>query len=290
MHGLLAPMPQEAFEDGTPHPRIRSVEQFNTHRIAAPVLVVVPTYNERENITEVLRTLAQLPDGVPDVMVVDDGSPDGTGDEVVNSSHGHPGRVLLMRRGGKFGLGVAYLDAHRWILEHAPEYRYIIQMDADFSHDPRMLTHLVREADAYGVAVGSRYVEGGSAPDWSRSRLLLSAAANTYIRMTLRLFFPSYPVRDNTSGYMAWRRDALMDVLKKPVLGDGYSFLTSLKLVAYHSGYPPKEIPIVLRDRRLGVSKLNRNILFEAFKMPWKLGGMFRMGKKISPPTNPTQS
>jgi len=267
----MEPQPQSAVS----HPRIDGIERFNTHLPAAPILVVIPTYNERENIEGILQAM-NLPDVKCDAIVVDDGSPDGTAEAVRQASAASPRRVLLMRRKGKFGLGVAYLDAHRWILENAPEYQYIVQMDADFSHDPRMIPLLVREAEAYGAAVGSRYVTGGAAPDWDRRRLLLSSAANFYLRSVLRLFFPSYPVRDNTSGFMVWRRDVLQAVLRHPIFGDGYSFLTSLKLVAYRVGYPPREVPIILRDRRLGVSKLNKHIMFEAFKMPWRLGWTFR--------------
>lgn len=258
------------------HPRIRSVETFNLHRPPAPTLVIIPTYDERENIEAILSALNGV-EAAFDVLVADDGSPDGTADAVAAVAPQQPRRILLMRRGGKYGLGVAYLDAQRWVLEREPEYRHVVQMDADFSHDPQMIPALLREADAHGAAVGSRYVEGGAAPDWSRQRLLLSLSANSYLRIVLRLFFPSYPVRDNTSGFIAWRRDALASVLQYPILGDGYSFLTSLKFVAHFVGYPPKEIPIVLRDRRVGVSKLDNRVMFEAFKMPWKLGWTFRV-------------
>jgi len=260
------------------HPRIRSVETFNTHLPIASTLIVIPTYNERENIDAILEALA-MPEIAPDVLVVDDGSPDGTAERVAEIASSHARRVRLMRRAGKFGLGVAYLDAHQWILEHWPEYRYVVQMDADFSHDPKRIPLLVQEAESFGVATGSRYVPGGAAPDWSRKRLFISYAANFYLRMVLKLFFPMYPVRDNTSGFIAWRRDALRSVLRYPVPGDGYSFLTSLKLIASRAGFPPREVPIILRDRRLGVSKLNRHIMFEAFKMPWKLGWTFRASK-----------
>jgi dolichol-phosphate mannosyltransferase len=270
-------MGQNPSVSGT-HPRIDSVDIYNQQLAPASVIVVVPTYNERENIASVLKALELQGLGV-DVMVVDDGSPDGTADLAAQESANVAKRVTVMRRRGKFGLGSAYLDAHRWIVEHASHYRFVVQMDADFSHDPLMIPLLVREAEAYGLSVGSRYVEGGATPDWSHSRLLLSHSANFYLRMVLRAFFPSYPVRDNTSGFICWRMDVLAKVLQYPVLGDGYSFLTSLKAVAYHVGFPAKELPIVLRDRRLGVSKLNKNILFEAVKMPWRLGYMYRIKK-----------
>lgn len=266
----------EFYETVTPdHSRIRCVEAFNAHQSVASALVVIPTYNERENIVAILEALHAVSADV-DAFVVDDGSPDGTADAVAVYAATLDRRIRLMRRTGKFGLGVAYLDAHRWIVEHLPEYQYVIQMDADFSHDPLMIPLLVQQAGAYGVAIGSRYVEGGAAPDWSRSRLFLSHAANSYVRSILRMFFPSYPVQDNTSGFIAWRRDVLEQVVQYPIPGDGYAFLTSLKLVAYRIGFPPKELPIILRDRRLGVSKLNRHIMFEAFKMPWKLWWTYR--------------
>ena len=264
------------------HPRILSVHTYNEHVPPSKTLIVIPTFNERENIEAILDAL-HLPNECVDVLVVDDGSPDGTADVVEQIASKHPGRVHLMRRAGKFGLGVAYLDAHRWIVAHWPEYRYVVQMDADFSHDPKRIPLLIQEAESYGIAIGSRYVPGGAAPDWSRKRLFISSAANAYLRFVLKLFFPMYPVRDNTSGFIAWRRDVLEMVLRYPVPGDGYSFLTSLKFFAYRVGYPPKEVPIVLRDRRLGVSKLNKHIMFEAFKMPWRLGWSFRSSKMNMP-------
>jgi len=257
------------------HPRIQGVETYNKERSSTSALVVIPTYNERENMQGILEALC-VPGLSIDVLIVDDGSPDGTADLVAVLAAKQPRRVHVMRRRGKFGLGVAYLDAHRWIMEQWPEYTYIVQMDADFSHDPKTILLLLSEAQTHGVAAGSRYVPGGSAPDWNRQRLFLSFSANTYIRFVLKLFFHRYPVRDNTSGFIAWRRDVLSAVLRYPVLGDGYAFLTSLKFIAYYVGHPPKEIPITLRDRRLGVSKLNHHIMFEAFKMPWRLGWMFR--------------
>ncbi len=256
-------------------PRIRSVETFNTHLPFASALVVIPTYNERENIEAIFAALT-VPGLSVDVLIVDDGSPDGTADLVATVAVTQPRRVHLMRRVGKFGLGVAYLDAHRWIVEHWPEYAYIVQMDADFSHDPKVIPSLLKEAETHGVAIGSRYVPGGSAPDWSRKRLLLSSSANAYVRSVLRLFFPQYITRDNTSGFIAWRRDVLRTLLCYPIPGDGYAFLTSLKFVAYRIGYPAREVPITFRDRRVGISKLNKHIILEAFTMPWRLGWTFR--------------
>src|SRR3989344_1602047 len=182
----------------------------------------------------------------------------------------------VRRRTGKDGLGRCYLDAFAWVQEHAPGYGIVIQTDADFSHDPEMLPLLIERARTYGVAVGSRYVQGGSTPDWDHRRVLLSRGGNLYARTVLRLFYPSYPVRDNTAGFIVWRADVLRSVLKQPVMGDGYSFLTALKFVAFRLGFPAIEVPIVFRDRTLGASKLNKRIILEAVGMPWRLGWKFR--------------
>lgn len=264
--------------------RIQAIEFFSTSQPATRVLVVVPTYNEKENIESMLRTLCALEVAV-DVMVVDDASPDGTGDVVAAIAPSLGRRIYLMRHLGKFGLGVAYMDAYRWILRELPDYRVVIQMDADFSHDPRMLPLLIEKAQAYGVSVGSRYVQGGSTPDWNHRRFLLSRAGNLYARWILRLFFPSYLLQDSTAGFVAWRRDVLESVIRYPIFGDGYAYQTSIKLVAFRLGYPAIEVPIIFRDRRLGVSKLNRHIILEAFGMPWKLGWVFR--KKMEPMHEP---
>ncbi len=261
--------------------RIKSVETFNAELPRAPAVVIVPTYNERENIERLLPVLASL--AVPvDILVADDGSPDGTADAVASAAARLGRRVMLMRRAGKFGLGVCYLDAFHWILEHAPEYGIIVQMDADFSHDPQSLPALIERAKEAGAAVGSRYVAGGSTPDWDRRRVLLSKGGNFYARSVLKLFRPSYPVRDNTAGFIGWRREVLEQVLEQRIFGDGYSFLTALKYAAFRLGHPPAEVPIAFRDRRLGVSKLNRHIILEAFLMPWRLGFFFRI-KRHSP-------
>ncbi|HWR00106.1 MAG TPA: glycosyltransferase [Candidatus Methylomirabilis sp.] len=260
--------------------RIASVGAFNENLEPAQAVVIIPTYNERGNVEPLLTAICAL--GVPvDVLVADDGSPDGTADAVASHAGTLPRRILLMRRKGKFGLGVCYLDAFHWILEHAPHYRIIAQMDADFSHDPQSLPALVEAATAAGVSVGSRYVAGGSTPDWDRRRVLLSKGGNLYARTILKLFRPSYSVRDNTAGFIAWRRDVLEQVLDQKIFGDGYSFLTALKYAAFRLGYPPAEVPIAFPDRRLGVSKLNRHIIFEAFLMPWKLGFFFRVVKRV---------
>lgn len=255
--------------------RVASVNTLNERPVPSRAVVIIPTYNERGNIEPLLTAICEL-DRPIDILVADDGSPDGTADAVERLAPSLQRRVMLMRRAGKFGLGVCYLDAFRWIMDHAPTNEVVIQMDADFSHDPKMLPLLIERAQSYGVAVGSRYVEGGSTPDWDHRRILLSKSGNFYARTVLRLFYPSYPIRDNTSGFIAWRSDVLRSVIRQPIFGDGYSFLTALKLIAFRLGFPAAEVPIVFRDRRLGVSKLNRHIVFEAVLMPWRLGFVFR--------------
>lgn len=254
--------------------RIQAIESFQQHRPVAKTLILLPTYNERENIEAMLEALNHAEPSC-DVLVIDDNSPDNTADHVGHLAPSLGYRVYLMRRAQKFGLGIAYLDAYTWALDHCPEYETFVQMDADFSHDPRMLPLLISQSQAYGVAVGSRYVQGGATPDWKRWRLWLSRLGNLYMRMVLRIFFPAYQLKDSTSGFVSWRRDVLQAVMAQPVLGDGYAYQTSAKLVAFRSGYPAIEVPIIFRDRRLGVSKLSRNIILEAFVIPWKLGWRF---------------
>jgi dolichol-phosphate mannosyltransferase len=253
-----------------PRERIVSVTTLNEHVPVSRVLVVTPTYNERGNIERLLTDISAL-DTPIDVLVADDGSPDGTADAVQTLAPSLARRVILMRRGGKYGFGVCYLDAFRWV-EANTDYEVVVQMDADFSHDPQMLPLLIDRAKRYGIAIGSRYVEGGSTPDWDHRRVALSTSANFYVRTVLNLFYPSYPIRDNTAGFIAWRADVLEQVLKEEILGEGYAFLTVMKLIAFRLGYPATEIPITFRDRSLGESKLNRDIVIEAFMMPWRLG------------------
>lgn len=240
--------------------------------------MVVPTYNERENIASFLRELSKL--DVADICVVDDASPDGTAQAV--SDHActeKQTQIHLLQRPAKRGLGSAYLETFQRVLKELPAHRLIVQMDADFSHDPLMLPLLITQAQAYGAAVGSRYVTGGATPDWNHRRFLLSYLGNIYARWVIKLFFPSYSVRDSTSGFVVWRRDVLARILEQPVMGDGYAFQTSMKLIAFWLGYPPLELPIIFRDRRLGVSKLNHDIIFEAIILPWKL--LWKLSKRV---------
>ncbi|MFA5129328.1 MAG: polyprenol monophosphomannose synthase [Patescibacteria group bacterium] len=274
-------------------PRVEGVERCDAGtagRDSASVLVIIPTYNERGNVTRLMETISALDPHVSfDALIVDDGSTDGTRESVreygTTADHG----VYLMSRKEKFGLGNAYLDAYRWMFKYLPEYKTVVHMDADFSHDPHMIPLLISQARAYGVAVGSRYVVGGCTPDWNWRRVLISLFGNIYMRFVLKLFFPSYPVRDNTAGFIAWKRQVLFDVAQYDIPGDGYSFLTAEKLIAFRVGFPAIEVPIVFRDRRLGVSKISKSIIIEALSMPWRLAMKFRhitFSSSLLPPSD----
>lgn len=220
------------------------------------VLVVLPTYNEARNLpTLVPQVLAQAPG--PDVLVVDDASPDGTGEVADALAAEHPG-VHVLHRPGKQGLGAAYLAGFSWALER--DYAVVVEMDADLSHNPTALPGLLAALDSAGLAIGCRYGPGRTAVvNWSLRRLLLSRGANQVVRWATGL-----PLHDATSGYRAFRRDVLEDVLHDDVLVDGYAFQVELAWRAWHRGHRVVEHPIVFTDRVHGDSKLDRGVILEA--------------------------
>jgi dolichol-phosphate mannosyltransferase len=221
-------------------------------------LVVLPTYNERENVEAIVRAiLAQAPD--LDVLVVDDGSPDGTGDIADRLASENPGRVSVLHRAGKRGLGTAYLDGFNWALERS--YQEVFEMDADFSHDPADLTRL-RDAVRSGrgdVAVGSRWVSGGGTRNWSLLRTLISRGGSLYARLVLGL-----PVRDLTSGFKCFSRHVLETLDLHDVRSNGYAFQVEVNYRCIGLGYRVVEVPIVFVDRRVGKSKMGAHIVLEA--------------------------
>jgi GT2 family glycosyltransferase len=219
-------------------------------------LVILPTYEERDTIEWVLARILALP-GHLDILVVDDSSPDGTG-ELVRAVAAREPRVRLLERPGKSGLGSAYLDGFHTGL--AEGYDLFVEMDSDLSHAPEELPRLL-EAAASGrdLVVGSRYVPGGSVTDWSRSRVALSKAGNTYARLMLGL-----PIRDATSGYRVYRRRALEALVEMPLHSDGYGFQIELVMRAWNAGFDVGEVPITFREREHGHSKISRTIVFEA--------------------------
>lgn len=229
---------------------------------ALTTLVVVPTYNERANLTPLIGGLMKH-DGVG-VLVVDDQSPDGTGAIADELAGVYRGRVSVLHRTGPRGLGRSYIDGLAQAL--AQPVDLVCQMDADLSHDPRQLPDLIQAATNADVVIGSRYVEGGEIVNWPLSRRLLSRFANAYIRSVTRL-----SAHDCTSGYRCWRRDAIRAVGLDSVMSDGYAFLVELLFRAAQRGCRIAEVPITFVERREGESKLSGGVLIESALMPWRL-------------------
>ena len=233
-------------------------------------LVIVPTYNERENIGPLLDRLLALPYGL-EVLVVDDNSPDGTGDLVAGRA-GADGRVHLLRRPGKLGLGSAYVAGFRYALARGAQF--VFEMDADFSHDPASIGDFLAAAENADLVLGSRYLHGVTVVHWPLSRLILSYSANVYTRLITGL-----PVRDATGGFKCFRRRALEAVDLDTVKSDGYSFQIEMSYKIWRKGFRIVEIPITFVDRRAGVSKMNRRIVWEAAWMVWSLRFMDLIGR-----------
>ena len=226
-------------------------------------LVIIPTYNESENIESLLDKILVLPLGL-EVLVVDDGSPDGTGDLVAARAAQDP-RIHLLRRPGKMGLGSAYRDGFRYALDRGAEL--IFEMDADFSHDPDSLADLIEAVADVDVVLGSRYLDGKvTVVNWPLDRLFLSYFANLYTRWITGL-----PVYDATGGFKCFRRRALEAIRLDRVRSDGYSFQIEMSFKCWKKGFRIREVPIVFVDRRHGVSKMNRRIIWEAAGMVWRL-------------------
>jgi dolichol-phosphate mannosyltransferase len=226
------------------------------------VLVIVPTYNERENLPTLMAALMAQPN--TRVMVVDDRSPDGTGDLADALAREHPGRVDVIHRTGRRGLGRSYVDG--MLKAVSDDVEFICQMDADLSHDPQQLPALVRAGVGADVVIGSRYVPEGRIVNWPWRRRLLSRCANLYIRGVTRM-----AVRDCTSGYRCWRRDALAALPLDRIVSDGYSFLVETLYLATRRGYRVAEVPITFVERQQGESKLSRVVLVESVVTPWRL-------------------
>ncbi|MHC4861196.1 MAG: polyprenol monophosphomannose synthase [Planctomycetota bacterium] len=231
-------------------------------------LVVVPTYNEAENIADLAeRILAQPVD--LDLLVVDDASPDGTGDVVDDLTRKTGGRVRALHRREKLGLGTAYVAGFRDGL--AKGYSFLAQMDADFSHDPDELPRLIGALAHADLVIGSRYVRGGGIRNWGPLRRLVSRGGSLYARLLLSL-----PVADATGGFRAWRRDALVGLGLDKVRSNGYSFQVEMAFRAHRKGARIVELPIVFTDRRVGQSKMSSAIFLEAFlKVPLLRTGVF---------------
>ncbi len=225
-------------------------------------LVIVPTFNEIENITRLIPELMKLPEKF-EVLVVDDSSPDGTEAFVRDYATREP-RVHLLSRQVKNGLGQAYIAGFRWGI--AEGYDVIVEMDADFSHRPVDLQLILKEIETENVVVGSRYVPGGATINWGFIRKLISKGGSLYSRMVL-----GYPVKDWTGGFNAWKVPVLQKIGLDQIRSNGYSFQIELKYKAQKNGFRIKEVPIVFEDRQVGQSKMSFKIVIEAFYKVWMI-------------------
>ena len=225
-------------------------------------LVILPTFNERENLPVVIAQLMRQPN--VNVLVVDDKSPDGTGAIADDLAREHVGRIEVMHRVERPGLGRSYIDGIRHALSRAVDV--ICQMDCDLSHDPTQLPSLIAATDRADVVIGSRYVSGGTIVNWPLRRRVLSRLANTYIRLITRM-----RPHDCTSGYRCWRRNALARLPLDRFGSEGYSFLVEMLYIASTIGCDIAEVPITFVERRQGESKLSRAVLLESAITPWRL-------------------
>ena len=225
-------------------------------------LVIIPTYNERENLTELLRQIFALGIGL-EVLIVDDNSPDRTGQLADEMAAADP-HVHVLHRAGKMGLGSAYVAGFRYALDR--DYEAIFEMDADFSHSPESLPVFLKELESADLVLGSRYLHGVTVVNWPLSRLILSYAANVYSRVITGM-----NIKDATGGFKCFRRQVLEAIDWSRVKSDGYGFQIEINFKAFRKGFRIKEIPILFVDRRAGESKMSRKIVWEAAYMVWRL-------------------
>ena len=221
-------------------------------------LVIIPTYNEIENIEKMIRTVFDLPRKF-ELLIVDDGSPDGTAAKVKELQKEYPTNLHIEERKGKLGLGTAYIHGFKWAL--ARDYDFIFEMDCDFSHNPKDLVRLLEACEnSADVAVGSRYVKGGNVSNWDTKRILLSYFASVYVRMILW-----FNVKDTTAGFKCYKRKVLETIDLDKIRFMGYAFQIEMKYSAYKKGFKIVEVPITFVDRVLGTSKMSSKIFKEAF-------------------------
>jgi dolichol-phosphate mannosyltransferase len=240
-------------------------------------LVLIPTYNEKENIEKIIRKVFSL--AMPfHVLIIDDGSPDGTADIVKKLQKEFPEQLFIEERKGKLGLGTAYIHGFNWALKHA--YDFIFEMDADFSHNPEDLPRL-REACLKGadLAIGSRYIKGVNVVNWPMGRVLMSYFASVYVRMVTGI-----AIQDATAGFKCYRKEVLQTIQLNKIKFVGYAFQIEMKFTAIKHGFNVVEIPIIFTDRTEGTSKMSPRIFREAFLgvIQLKIGSWFRTYKKPS--------
>lgn len=230
-------------------------------------LLIIPTYNEKENVARILKTVFELHEGFH-VLIIDDGSPDDTANIVKNLFASYPGQLFLEERIGKLGLGTAYIHGFKWAMDRG--YRFIFEMDCDFSHNPKDLDKLYNACKTGGadVAVGSRYTKGGKVENWPWSRVSLSKGASVYTRMITWM-----PVKDPTAGFVCYKREVLEAINFDQIEFVGYAFQIEMKFAAWKLGFRIKEVPITFIDRQYGISKMNKGIvkegIFGVLKLKW---------------------
>jgi dolichol-phosphate mannosyltransferase len=231
-------------------------------------LVIIPTYNEKDNIRQIIGAVISLQQDFH-ILIVDDGSPDGTGAIVKSLQAQHPGQLFLEERSGKQGLGTAYIHGFKWAL--ARGYKYIFEMDADFSHNPKDLVRLYQACAHEGadVSVGSRYVSGGKTENWPWNRAVLSYGASIYVRCVTWI-----PVKDATAGFVCYKREVLEKIDLDRIQFVGYAFQIEMKFTAWKLGFKIKEVPITFIDRKEGYSKMSKGIVKEGIlgvlKIQWQ--------------------
>lgn len=234
----------------------------------ADSIVIIPTYNEKENIENIIRAVFSLPKPFH-ILVVDDASPDGTASIVLNMMKEFPEQLFIVQRKGKLGLGTAYIHGFKWALER--DYEYVFEMDADFSHNPDDLPRLYYacHTDGYDLAIGSRYCAGVNVVNWPIGRVLMSYFASRYVR-----FITRFDIHDSTAGFKCYKRKVLETIDLDKIQFKGYAFQIEMKYKAYVLGFKIKEVSVIFVNRQLGTSKMNTDIFGEAFfgviNLRWK--------------------
>jgi dolichol-phosphate mannosyltransferase len=228
-------------------------------------IVIIPTYNEKENIQQIIDEVLSFPEQFC-VLIVDDGSPDGTGAIVKSLQPQYTDRLFLLERSGKQGLGTAYIAGFKWGLDNG--FQYIFEMDADFSHNPKDLARLLQacQSNVADVAVGSRYVNGGKVVNWPWDRIFISKGGSLYARIITWL-----PVKDTTAGFVCYKAEVLKALNLDNIKFIGYAFQIEMKYRAWQKGFKIKEVPITFVDRKAGVSKMSKGIIKEAVTAVWKM-------------------
>ena len=222
-------------------------------------VIIIPTYNEKENIRQIVHAVMSLPQNFS-ILVIDDGSPDGTAQIVKEMQKEFTGRLDIIERPGKMGLGTAYITGFKWAIEHG--FDYIFEMDADFSHDPNDLLRLLDacQNDGYDVAIGSRYISGVNVVNWPMGRVLMSYFASKYVQIVTGL-----AIHDTTAGFKCYRREVLETIELDKIHFKGYAFQIEMKFTSYKCGFRITEVPVIFVNRRLGTSKMSGGIFSEAF-------------------------